>query len=121
MFTRVASVSARGPARVIAARCLSSRAAATLSKASSTLGYAAASVACLGGLAVAAQMQESSPVMCAKVKRFPYTGVPGTDHERSFIVSVIDILGHRDFAAQCHTDDSNSRTYADCSSKYDAR
>lgn len=121
MFTRAASVSARGPFRVVAARHISSRVPATLSKASSTLGYTAASIACLGGLAVAAQMQDSpSPVMCAKGKRFPYTGVPGTDHERSFIVSVMTFEGIEIIAALCHKDDLNSRTYAaSCSSKYD--
>lgn len=84
MFSRVASSVARAPARV-AARRLTSRAAAAVSTQGSSAAFAAAAAgACaVAGLALAAQPDSA---LCA-APVFKYTGEPGTVHERSFIVS----------------------------------
>lgn len=92
MFSRVASTVARAaPARAATAtRRFSSAAAAVASRTSSqSLRLAMGAAAVAGGALLANnQRQETSPALCAaKAASFPYTGVPGTANERSFIVS----------------------------------
>lgn len=92
MFSRVASTVARAsPARAAAAtRRFSSAAAAVTSQTSfQSFRLAVGAAAVAGGVVlVNNQRQEASPATCAaKAASFPYTGVPGTANERSFIVS----------------------------------
>lgn len=93
MFSRVASTVTRAaPLRAAAARraASSGAAAAAASQTSSSLRVAAAAIATVaGGVAFSKhQQQETSAALCAAASSFPYTGVPGTANERSFIVSV---------------------------------
>lgn len=90
MFSRVAHL-ARGPLRRVASRGFSARSAAALpgSRKVSLLAGSAAVVA--AGLAVATTQQQQAPAHCHHEK-FPYTGVPGTSFERTFIVSYSDAL-----------------------------
>lgn len=85
MFSRVAPAAFRRAAGRAAARGLSTTAASKgfgVSK-----GLVAGSITVAGGIVALSQItqQEQAPALCAA--DFPYTGQPGTAHERSFIVS----------------------------------
>lgn len=88
MFSRVATVT-RGPMRSVASRGFSVGAAATL-RSTQHLSFGAAALVVTGGLVAVAsqQQQQQAPASCTPAK-FPYTGVPGTANERSFIVSYV--------------------------------
>lgn len=85
MFSRLASTAARASLRRAAAARGLSTAAVRSSSTGSVAGGAA--VVALAGAFVAAygQVNQEALVLCAAP--FPYTGQPGTDRERSFIVS----------------------------------
>ncbi len=88
MFSRVASTVARAPVRA-AARRLSSRsaqAAVSAQGSSAAFGLAAAGALAVAAGAIAYE-RPSAAVLCDHAS-FKYTGIPGTDHERSFIVSL---------------------------------
>ncbi|CAM9113988.1 unnamed protein product, partial [Sphacelaria rigidula] len=83
MFSRVAPAAFRRAAGRAAARGLSTTAASKgfgVSK-----GLVAGSITVAGGIVALSQItqQEQAPALCAA--DFPYTGQPGTAHERSFI------------------------------------
>lgn len=90
MFSRVANF-ARGPLRRVASRGFSARAAATLSGSRNVSLMAGSAAVVAAGLAVATTQQQRVPAHCHHDK-FPYTGVPGTSFERTFIVSYVVVL-----------------------------
>lgn len=99
MFSRVASTVARAvPVRAAAATHRFSSAAAAVTSQTSFQSFrlAVGAAAVAGGVILANnQRQEASPATCAaKAASFPYTGVPGTANERSFIVSrlLLDVV-----------------------------